>query len=115
MQRNHEHFSSPGRQGSGSIWTAVPALEGFPRRFCQGLPGCGASSVLSLDNASRSHERANQTEYLKTDLNSALEHTFENSFELFLTKIIIVAKAAGDFKWNLQFLCYVSSEGSRYV
>ena len=56
-----------------------------------------------------------QTENLKTDLNSALEHTFENSFELFLTKIIIVAKAAGDFKWNLQFLCYVLSEGTRYV
>ena len=92
-----------------------PRTRGFSALLCQGLPGCGASSVLSLDNASRSHERANQTEYLKTDLNSALEHTFENSFELFLTKIIIVAKAAGDFKWNLQFLCYVSSEGSRYV
>ena len=54
-------------------------------------------------------------ESLKTGLNSALKRTFEKSFELFLTKIIIVAKAADDFKCFLQFLCYVSSEGTRYV
>ena len=56
---------SPGGRRA-AYWTAVPALEGFPRRYCQGLPGCGASSVLSLDNASRSHEGANQNRKLKT-------------------------------------------------
>ena len=35
-----------------------PRTKGFPRRFCQELPGCDASSVLSLDNAFRSRDGA---------------------------------------------------------
>ena len=49
-----------------------------------------------------------QTENLKTVLNSALEHTFEKSFELFLMKVIIVTIAADDFKCFLQFCCYMN-------
>ena len=47
-------FPLAGEAGGGSTRTAVPRNKGFPRRYCQGLPGCDASSVLSLDIASRS-------------------------------------------------------------
>ena len=45
-----------GKAGGGSTLTAVPNKEGFSVSLCQGLPGCDAPSVLTLDIASRSHE-----------------------------------------------------------
>ena len=47
-----------GEAGERQYLDCRPHTKGFSALLCQGLPGCGASSVLSLDIASRTHEGA---------------------------------------------------------